>query len=112
MNAAIAVLTVEPTLSFSFAADPTSCDPSNFDATGQLKVQNLQVFFPEEFSLSQTCKHQLHGRVYSTYPTGVHFNSVDRTRVIEEKETFYKLYNLWGFVLSMDTVDSNNKLKH
>ncbi|KAI8358519.1 hypothetical protein BD560DRAFT_194693 [Blakeslea trispora] len=84
---------------FLIIVDPVNYIPENI-IRGQLKEPEMEVYFPETFSISapssrgskndcMKVEYALHARMYSTHPTGVHFFSIGRrqTRALQNRQS-------------------------
>ncbi|CEP19115.1 hypothetical protein [Parasitella parasitica] len=97
---------------FLFLADPTNRDHKNYTKSGQLKEDNLQVFFPEEFTIdldSGKQKYEIHARIYSTHPKGLHYYSIGKILTTADEQALYKFDNLRTSAQYLDTLSNINK---
>ncbi|CEP15555.1 hypothetical protein [Parasitella parasitica] len=97
---------------FPFLADPTNRDHKNYTKSGQLKEANLQVFFPEELTVdldSGKQKYEIHARIYSTHPKGLHYYSIGKILTTADEQALYKFDNLRTSAQYLDTLSITNK---
>ncbi|CEP08813.1 hypothetical protein [Parasitella parasitica] len=97
---------------FLFHADPTNRDHKHYTKSGQLKEVNLQVFFPEEFTVdldSGKQKYEIPARTYSTHPKGLHYYSIGKILTAADEKALYKFDNLRTSAQYLDTLSNTNK---